>query len=539
MGPRLRRTGVLLAAWTLVALPASILVFSASSKTTVVASHDAVITPTFDGYATLDLGPYLPNLRYPSGTRLGADITLGKTNLTSYEALIERYAVIGSQPEGEIAKIRTALTDMALDSAVSGTLVGLAGPTLWWMLGSRRRSELFAHVTARRAAGFGLAMVVAAVAVAQPWARRDPVLEQGMAWRSISDELNDVPIPERAEPLEIETGLVTSGTRRLVESAFDTYTKSVSFYAKVVETLPTVAEEIRTPAEDETVAVLVSDRHDNIGMDKVARAIGDAGGATMLLGAGDDTSTGSPWEAFSLDSLHQAFEDYDHRYVVTGNHDHGEFVGKYFAKLGFTLFEEEPIEGPEGIRLFGADDPRSSGLGNWRDETELSFDEHAALVADVACEYDEKGERIATLLVHDANTGKYALSRGCVDLVLGGHVHEQLGPTQVVGANGMIGYSFTTGTTGGAAYAVAIGSKLRRNAMVTLVTYRDGRPIGLQPIIVRTPGDFRVSPFLELDPAPGIPELEPSADLDAEPTDDPGDGPEGDTTNDPTGEESP
>ena len=337
----------------------------------------------------------------------------------------------------------------------------------------------------------------------QPWTFDDPDLEQEPAWRPLAKELPDVPIPEQAEPLEVEAGLFTSGTKRLAASMLDSYGKSVAFYEDIVEAVPEISDQIRTPEEGETVALLVSDRHDNVGMDKVARAIGDAGGATVLLAAGDDTSTGSPWEAFSLDSLDRVFADYDHRFAITGNHDHGEFVGKYFDKLGFTRLDGEQAEGPDDIRLFGADDPRSSGLGSWRDESGLSFSEHAELVADQLCEYDEEGDRIATLLVHDANTGRYALERGCVDLVVGGHVHAQLGPTEFTGENGTVGYSYTNGTTGGAAYAVAIGSKLRRDAQVTLVTYRDGRPVGIQPVTVRTVGDFSVSPYIELDPAPG------------------------------------
>ena len=64
--------------------------------------------------------------------------------------------------------------------------------------------------------------------------------------------------------------------------------------------------------------------------------------------------------------------------------------------------------------------------------------------------------------------------------MLAGHLHVVVGPERVVGENGQIGYRFTTGTTGGAAYAIAIGTKPRRDATVTLVTYRDGRPVGLQ-----------------------------------------------------------
>ncbi|HEX6246825.1 MAG TPA: metallophosphoesterase [Nocardioidaceae bacterium] len=509
---RLRRVGVLLAAWLVVALPVTALLFVNSEQRTTVAGHEATVSPTFDGYATLDLGPYLPKLRYPSGGPLGAYIDFGKTTLTSYEALINRYTVIGAQPQGEIAKVTSALEDVAVDSAVGGALVGLAGPALYLLLGSRRRAELARHVTLPRAAVAGLAVAVGAVAVLQPWNRRDAAFAQEASdWRPIAEELPDVPIPPKAQPLEVESGLFTSGTKRIAESLMDSYAKGTAFYDSVVERLPEVADQIRQPEEGDTVALLVSDRHDNVGMDKVARAIADAGGATVLLAAGDDTSTGSTWEAFSLDSLDQIFDDYDHRFAITGNHDHGEFVGDYLGELGFTRPDGEAVEGPDDIRILGADDPRSSGLGSWRDETGLSFREHAELVADQACEYDEQGERISTLLTHDANTGRYALRRGCVDLVVGGHVHEQLGPTEYLGDNGKIGYSFTNGTTGGAAYAIAIGSKLRRNAMVTLVTYRDGRPIGVQPVTVRTVGDFRVEPFIALDPAPGDQEGE---DLD-------------------------
>ena len=56
-----------------------------------------------------------------------------------------------------------------------------------------------------------------------------------------------------------------------------------------------------------------------------------------------------------------------------------------------------------------------------------------------------------------------------------------VGPDAVESEDGRVGYSFTTGTTGGAAYAIAIGTKPRRDATVALVTYREGRPVGRGP----------------------------------------------------------
>jgi hypothetical protein len=115
------------------------------------------------------------------------------------------------------------------------------------------------------------------------------------------------------------------------------------------------------------------------------------------------------------------------------------------------------------------------------------------------CALDEKGDRIATLVVHDASLGRTALDRGCTDLVVAGHLHRQVGPTRVVGENGKAGYTYTNGTTGGAAYAIAIGSKLRRDAEFTFVTYRGGRPVGIQPVTVATSGEMSVAPYVPLD----------------------------------------
>ena len=122
-----------------------------------------------------------------------------------------------------------------------------------------------------------------------------------------------------------------------------------------------------------------------------------------------------------------------------------------------------------------------------------------ATIGKDVCQQQEDGHRIATLLVHDANLGATALANGCTDLVIAGHLHVQKGPTRVVGANGDVGYSYTNGTTGGAAYAVAYGSKLKRIAEVTLITYQDGRPVGIQPVEILTTGEIQVAAYVPLD----------------------------------------
>lgn len=487
--------------WLLVAAPTAGLLFLAGSRQTVIAGHDTTVTPTLDGYATLDLGPYIPNFRVESGQRVGAYLDLGATDLDSYEELIRRYAFIASQPESQIAKVRATLVDLATDSVIIGALIGLAGPGLAELVGRRRWDELAHPWGVHRAVVSGVAVTVAVATMAlSVVAIRDdtgpPVAADD--WQPLPEALPEVTIPAEAAALEIDSGGLSQGTRRLVVSAVTSYRKSLDFYQGLVDEAPALAEDLRQPLEGEVVGILVSDRHDNIGMDPVARAIADAGGATFLMNAGDDTSTGSPWEAFSMESLDEAFRDYDDRYAIAGNHDHGDFVTEQQRRLGFTTLQGEVIDGPGETRLLGASDVRSSGLGAWRDERDVSFADQQSLLADLACEHEADGDRISTLLVHDANSGRIALERGCVDLVLAGHLHLQVGPTEVIGENGKKGYSYTTGTTGGAAYAIAIGSKLRRDAQVTLVTYRDGRPAGVQPVTIRTNGDFMVSEFVPL-----------------------------------------
>jgi hypothetical protein len=486
--------------WAVVTVVASYLLFVADSRNTVIAGHDAAVSPSLSGYATLELGAYLPNIRYPTGHRLGVDVVVGKTNLDSYSSLLERYAVIGAHPAGEVDKVTGLVRDMLLWDIAKGSAIGLVGPLLWTVVGARRRRELASRLTRRRLLVLVTGGVVAATLVA--WR---PLMDEpgspavaGDSWEPIETLLPYTAIPRQAKPLQIQSGLVTSGSQRLIESAFNAYRTSVVFYEDLARRAAELGPQLRQPLRGETVALLVTDRHDNVGMDPVARAIGDAGGATVLFDAGDDTSTGEPWETFSLDSLVNTFGDMEQRYQVPGNHDNGSFVTEYLSREGFTVLSGDPLTTDDEITLLGVADPRSSGLGNWRTDGPVSFEDQAVELADVACSSAADGERVSTLLVHDAALGDEALRRGCVDLVLAGHLHTQVGPDEVTGLNGQVGVKYTNGTTGGAAYAVAVGTKLRRDAQVTLITYRGGRPVGLQPVWIGTTGTITVEPFDQL-----------------------------------------
>lgn len=82
-----------------------------------------------------------------------------------------------------------------------------------------------------------------------------------------------------------------------------------------------------------------------------------------------------------------------------------------------------------------------------------------------------------------------------------GHLHRQVGPTAVTAPDGSVATTYTGGTTGGAAYAFALGTTLRQSAQMTLITYRDGSPIGLQALDVDTGGQVSLQPWSPLPPS--------------------------------------
>jgi hypothetical protein len=488
--------------WLVLAAPLWVLFFLHSHAPVVVATHEATLSPTFDHHARLDMGPYLPDLRLPTGSPIGVRVELGKTTADSTGELAARYAAIAARPGPQVRQVVHVVQALALDAALRAGLLALAPFAVWWLMGPRRRAELLRPTVGRVAVVAGV-VAVSLVVATTPWdagAERAANDDGNDTWLPLSQAVPEIAVPAELAVVEVQGGLLTRTTRRLIASGFDAYDRGKAFYADLEDRAPAEAKLARPPGKGERMVLLVSDRHDNVEMDPVVRAFADAAGATDIVDAGDDTSTGEEWETFSLDSLEDTFKDYRSRVAIAGNHDHGTFVSRYLAEAGWTHLDGSAPQSPFGVRLFGVDDPRASGLGGWRDvKGPLTWDQTKTQLADAVCALDERGERVATVVVHDANLASDVLARGCTDLVVAGHVHTQIGPDRVVGSNGKVGYTYTNGTTGGAAYAVAVGSKLRRDAEFTLVTYRDGRPLGLQPVIVRTNGVYVVRPFVTFD----------------------------------------
>ncbi|MET1038277.1 MAG: metallophosphoesterase [Aeromicrobium sp.] len=515
-----------------VAVPTAWTLFLQSERYLVIGAHDAIVRPVTDGHATLDFGALLPQVRVPIDVpgNIGVAIDLGDSQGAGLEEMLARDAVIASQPEGEISAISSAIIGMAVSAALRGLglglLAGLLTVLIWTGLGAARRRELRSRLVhpdrSQVLLGSVTALVVVGslVLVAVPGGDGRPTKE----WVPLTQEFPELPADSaELRTIELAQGSATSSSRALVEGALYLYRDSVTFY----EALDVNAEQavLRTPGEGETTALVVTDRHDNIGMDPVVRTIADRAQARMLVDLGDDTGQGASWESFSINSLSREFDGFE-TVAVAGNHD-TDAVAEQMADQGFTVLDGEPVE-VGGVRFLGASDPRGTTLtGYTEDATTRSgglADQDVAL-RDTACAADGAGERVAVLAVHSWASASEVAASGCVDLVLTGHLHYQVGPTAIDGPGETTTTRLTTGTTGGAVLPIALGSSLRRQAQVSVVTFdAEGVPVGLQVVSFNPSKVIEVADYVELPlpsqgagPAAPDPVEDPSAEATATP----------------------
>lgn len=531
----MRRLGTILgvaAVVLAVAVPTAWTLFLQSERYLVIGAHDATVRPVTDGHATLDFGALLPQVRVPVDVPggLGVAIDLGDSQGAGLEEMLARDAVIASQPDGEISAVRAAVIGMGVSAALRGTglglLAGVATIAVWCAVGARRRGELRHRLVRPRRSQLlvtsATAVVVAGsvVLVTVPGDDGQPARQ----WVPLTQAFPQLPSDVAGlRRIELAQGSATSSSRALVEGALYLYRNSVTFYEALEENAQQAV--VRTPGEGQTTAIVVTDRHDNIGMDPVVRRIADRAQARLLVDLGDDTGQGASWESFSINSLAREFDGFD-TVAVAGNHD-TDAVAQQMADQGFTVLDGEPVE-VAGVRFLGGSDPRGTTLTGYTEGAEKrngGLAEQDAALRDAACSADAAGERVGVLAVHSwASAGTVAAS-GCVDLVLTGHLHYQVGPSAIAGPDGTTTTRLTTGTTGGAVLPIALGSSLRRQAQVSIVTFdADGAPVGVQvvsfnPSKVIDVGDYTPLPLPAQGAAPARPDPveDPSASETGQP----------------------
>ena len=290
--------------------------------------------------------------------------------------LTARYAAIGSNPDAQIEKVETAVRDMAIDSIARGLALGILPMLVWRLLGERRRREVVEALPTRRGvvgpARRGAGRDRADHALAGP-GHRAP--ERPERWVPLADFLGpQVGLPEELAGRRGARGRDDRRDRSGWSRARSTPTARAGSSTPTRRRRPassTSASPRRTrpsysscPTGTTTSAWT---RWRARSPSAARRRRSSTPATTPRRGRSGRRSPSTRWRRRSTTI---------DRWAVAGNHDHGSFVRSYLTDLGWTYFDDgEVVDGPGGTRILGADDPRSSGLGNWRDETGLTFDE--------------------------------------------------------------------------------------------------------------------------------------------------------------------
>src|SRR5699024_4070349 len=147
----------------------------------------------------------------------------------------------------------------------------------------------------------GLVVIVGAAQSLVVIPETERLAVEATQWRPLSAVYNEVPDENILDHVEVSAGAAGRGSSAIVQGKLDTYRTSLKFYGELADKAQKV--DVRRPRGSEKTALVVTDRHDNIGMDPVSRAIGERADISMLFDLGDDTSVGGRWEEFSLNSL--------------------------------------------------------------------------------------------------------------------------------------------------------------------------------------------------------------------------------------------
>ncbi len=226
-----------------VAVPTAYTTFIHSERAIVIGAHEATVQPDFSKYARIDFGPLLPPVRLPAEAPLGigVDIRLGDADVSDLNQLLARDAVIASQPQGEIASVRSQIVSMAIDAILRGLGVALLALLIaalgWKAIGRERRRALLAAARrpSRPQRWWTVAVVASTLVALTLVAAPERPRSTDEAWTPIGTVFPQLPADPVLDRVELAEGASTSGSRVLVEGALSTYRTSVAFYGKLAK----------------------------------------------------------------------------------------------------------------------------------------------------------------------------------------------------------------------------------------------------------------------------------------------------------------
>jgi hypothetical protein len=249
----------------------------------------------------------------------------------------------------------------------------------------------------------------------------------------------------------------------------------------------------------------VTDRHCNIGMDRVIVHLLKHFGITTLVSGGDDDFSGTfPFESACTSNLADKSR---HAHITdvfaAGNHD-SALTLEDERKQGIHVLDGKVVT-VNGLHFLGSPDPRSSRYGEGIQPSSPAsqrdvLSAQAVQIGNAACAQQDS----VILVMHDPAAGNAALRSGCgkAVLALDGHTHMQAGPDDVPLSDGSIGNQFVGASTGGAptehsiertfASALTVGP-LHHDATVNIVSFDTASERLVGVTVFRFTADLEIS----------------------------------------------
>jgi len=466
----------------------------------------------------------------PMGAKIHLSATSSNTIKNKFddstdEAIIAEYLQIYSDPGHEIQQITADTTKHVIDFTRNGALSGLAlfglGAVAYEEHKKARNKLSLATKNELRAAykplrqktklsvGFLGAVVAASACV---------------SGNAVINSINAPPIKIEANPIFNGTALEGSELVGIgaplvdyVAQRIERYiTDNDQYYNQVVDNFHQAFDEFTTtnqlPEGDNIVPmILFSDRHCNVGMDRVIVAVAKKFKALIGASGGDDYFSGTfSFETACLSGLADRLASSDIQLVTgIGNHDprDGEIN---ISDHNILILDgiSKVISTPNGdVTFLSQRDPRRSTFGN----KIVPFDKQDQLallnvqgkeIGALAC---ASSKPIDVLIAHDKQAAETAFQYGCdnIRFSLSGHHHEQEQPKHVYNNS----YLFVEGTTGGATQESPSYGPLKRTADFSILYYDSSHhhPIDIINITVRVDGSVKINDYTPLfDQAPII-----------------------------------
>lgn len=219
--------------------------------------------------------------------------------------------------------------------------------------------------------------------------------------------------------------------------------------------------------------LLASDRHCNVGMDRVLSSAAKKFKAQIIATSGDDNFWGSfSFEAACTSGLAERAKSLNIKFVSTiGNHDpHDKSNPTY--KQGIEIVDGLPerVDTDKGkITFLSIQDSRRSEFGHDivpnSPEAQLnSVDRQGKKLGELACESPDS----VLLISHDSRAATIAIENGCgkIDFAFSGHTHHRKLPKLINNV-----YQYTEGSTGGAAPEQPSYGPLETNATFSMLYF--------------------------------------------------------------------